>query len=324
MIQRRQLLQLMTGAAVLPAFHGTAQADTYPARPVHMIVGFPPGSAADIDSRLIGDWLSQRLGQQFVVDNRPGAGSNIGAEIAAHSAPDGYTLFTASTVNAVNASLYPSLSFSFPQDFAPVAGILRTPLIMEVNPSLPVKSVADFIAYAKVNPGKVNFASSGNGTGSHVAAELFKFMTGVEMTHVPYHGPAQALTDLISGRVEVMFDVLTSSMAHVRAGEVRGIAVTTATRSPALPDLPTVGDTVPGYEVSGWAGLIATKGTPAEFVGTLNTAVNAGLADPTVVSKLAALGAQPFGVTPAELGKFMADETAKWAKVVKFANIKVE
>ena len=309
---------------MLPAFRDIARADAYPARPVHMIVGFPPGSAADIDSRLIGDWLSQRLGQQFVVDNKPGAGSNIGAEIVAHSAPDGYTLFTISTVNAVNASLYPNLSFSFPQDFAPVAGILRTPLIMEVNPSLPVKSVADFIAYTKANPGKINFASSGNGTGSHVAAELFKFMTGVEMTHVPYHGPAQALTDLISGRVEVMFDVLTSSMAHVRAGEVRGIAVTTATRSPALPDLPTVGDTVPGYEVSGWAALVAAKDTPAECVGTLNTAVNAGLADPTVISKLAALGAQPLLVTPAQLGKFMADETAKWAKVVKFANIKVE
>jgi tripartite-type tricarboxylate transporter receptor subunit TctC len=322
MMERRQFLGLMAGTSALLA--GSARADTYPTRPVHMIVGFPPGSAADIDSRIIGDWLSQRLGQQFVVDNKPGAGSNIGAEIVAHSAPDGYTLFTISTVNAVNASLYPNLSFGFLQDFAPVAGILRTPLIMEVNPSLPVKSVADFIGYAKANPGKVNFASSGNGTGSHVAAELFKFMTGAEMTHVPYHGPAQALTDLISGRVEVMFDVLTSSMAHVRAGEVRGIAVTTATRAPALPDLPTVGDTVPGYEVSGWAALVGAKETPAECVGTLNAAVNAGLADPAVISKLAALGAQPLVVTPAELRKLMADEAAKWAKVIKFANIKVE
>ena len=309
---------------MLPAFRNIARADSYPARPVHMIVGFPPGSAADIDSRLIGDWLSQRLGQQFVIDNKPGAGSNIGAGIVAHSAPDGYTLFTISTVNAVNASLYPNLSFSFLQDFAPVAGILRTPLIMEVNPSLPVNSVAEFIAYIKANPGKVNFASSGNGTGSHVAAELFKFMTGVEMIHVPYHGPAQALTDLISGRVQVMFDVLTSSMAHVRSGEVRGIAVTTATRSPALPDVPTVGDTVPGYEVSGWAALVAAKDTPAAVIATLNTAVNAGLADPTIISRLAALGAQPLVMSPAEIGKLMADETAKWAKVVKFANIKVE
>jgi tripartite-type tricarboxylate transporter receptor subunit TctC len=324
MMQRRQLLRLITGVTAVPALGGIARAETYPVRPVHIIVGFPPGSAADIDSRLIGDWLSLRLGQQFIIDNKPGAGSNIGAEIAAHSAPDGYTLFTISTVNAVNASLYPNLSFSFLQDLAPVAGILRTPLIMEVNPALPVKSVADFIGYAKTNPGKINFASSGNGTGSHVAAELFKFMTGVEMTHVPYHGPAQALTDLISGRVQVMFDVLTSSMAHVRSGEVRGIAVTTATRSPALPELPTVGDTVTGYEVSGWAALIAPKGTPAESIGILNAAVNAGLTDPTVVAKLAALGAQPFIVSPAELRKHMADETAKWAKVVKFANIKVE
>jgi tripartite-type tricarboxylate transporter receptor subunit TctC len=323
-MQRRHFLRLTAGAAVLPTLHSIAQADAYPSRPVRVVVGFPPGAASDIDSRLISEWLSQQLGQQFVVDNRPGAGSNIGAEIAAHSAPDGYTLFAVSTVNAVNASLYPNLSFSFPQDFAPVAGILRTPLIMEVNPSLPVKSVAEFIAYAKANPGKVNFASSGNGTGSHVAAELFKSMTGVEMTHVPYHGPAQALTDLISGRVEVMFDVLTSSMAHVRSGEVRGIAVTTATRSPALPDLPTVGDTVPGYEVSGWAALVAAKDTPAGVITILNTAANAGLADPTIISRLAALGAQPLVATPAELGKFMADETAKWAKVVKFANIKVE
>jgi tripartite-type tricarboxylate transporter receptor subunit TctC len=323
-MQRRHFLRLTAGAAVLPTLHSIAQADAYPSRPVRVVVGFPPGAASDIDSRLISEWLSQQLGQQFVVDNRPGAGSNIGAEIAAHSAPDGYTLFAVSTVNAVNASLYPNLSFSFPQDFAPIAGILRTPLIMEVNPSLPVKSVAEFIAYAKANPGKVNFASSGNGTGSHVAAELFKSMTGVEMTHVPYHGPAQALTDLISGRVEVMFDVLTSSMAHVRSGEVRGIAVTTATRSPALPDLPTVGDTVPGYEVSGWAALVAAKDTPAGVITILNTAANAGLADPTIISRLAALGAQPLVATPAELGKFMADETAKWAKVVKFANIKVE
>jgi tripartite-type tricarboxylate transporter receptor subunit TctC len=323
-MQRRQLLRLIINATVLPVLGGIARADTYPARPVHIVVGFPPGSAADIDSRLIGDWLSQRLGQQFIIDNKPGAGSNIGAEIVAHSVPDGYTLFTISTVNAVNASLYPNLSFNFLQDFAPVAGILRTPLIMEVNPTLPIKSVADFIAYTKANPGSVNFASSGNGTGSHVAAELFRSMTGVEMTHVPYHGPAQALTDLISGRVQVMFDVLTSSMAHVRSGEVRGIAVTTATRSPALPDLPTVGDTVTGYEVSGWAALVAPKGTPAESTGILNAAVNGGLADPTVISKLAALGAQPLVMSPAELGKHMADETAKWAKVIQFAHIKVE
>src|SRR5580692_9941312 len=263
-MQRRQLLRLIISTTVLPAFGGIARADTYPARPVHIIVGFPPGSAADIDSRLIGDWLSQRLGQQFVVDNRPGAGSNIAAEMAAHSAPDGYTLFTISPANAVNATLYTNLSFDFVRDFAPVAGIMRTPLIMEINPSLPIKTVGEFIAYAKANPGKLNFASSGNGTGSHVAAELFKIMTGVDMTHVPYHGPAQALTDLISGRVQVMFDVLTSSMAHVRAGEGRASAVTTESRAPALPDVPTVGETVPGYEASGWAALVAPKDTPAD------------------------------------------------------------
>ena len=322
-MRRREFLAFATGAGGA-AFFGSARAETYPARPVHVIVGFPPGAASDINARLIGDWLSQKLGQQFVIDNRPGAGSNIAAEIAAHSAPDGYTLFTISPANAVNATLYTNLSFDFVGDFAPVAGIMRTPLIMEINPSLPIKTVSEFIAYAKANPGKLNFASSGNGTGSHVAAELFKIMTGVEMTHVPYHGPAQALTDLISGRVQVMFDVLTSSMAHVRAGEVRAIAVTTATRSPALADVPTVGETVPGYEASGWAALVAPKGTPTAAIAAVNTAVNAGLADPSIISKLAALGGQPFVATPAEIGKLMADETAKWAKVIKFANIKVE
>jgi tripartite-type tricarboxylate transporter receptor subunit TctC len=323
-ILRRELLSLAAGAAALPALSRIARAETYPARPVHIIVGFPPGAASDINARLIGDWLSRRLGQQFVIDNRPGAGSNIAAEMAAHAAPDGYTLFTITPANAVNATLYHNLSFDFVGDFAPVAGIMRTPLIMEVNPSLPVKTVADFIAYAKANPGKLNFASSGIGTGSHVAGELFKIMTGVEMTHVPYHGPAQALTDLISGRVQVMFDVLTSSIAHVRAGEVRALAVTTAARVPALPDLPTVGDTVPGYEASGWAALAAPKATPADVIATLNAAANAGLADPGVIKQLANLGGQPLVLTPAELGKLMADETAKWAKVIAFAHIKVD
>jgi tripartite-type tricarboxylate transporter receptor subunit TctC len=321
-MRRRQFLGLITGAGA--AFVKRAYADTYPTRPVHVIVGFPPGAASDINSRLIGDWLSQRLGQQFVVDNRPGAGSNIAAEMAAHSAPDGYTLFTISPANAINATLYTNLSFDFVRDFAPVAGIMRTPLIMEINPSLPIKTVGEFIAYAKANPGKLNFASSGNGTGSHVAAELFKIMTGIDMTHVPYHGPAQALTDLISGRVQVMFDVLTSSMAHVRAGEVRAIAVTTQSRSPALSDVPTIGETVPSYEASGWAALVAPKDTSADAISTLNMAVNAGLVDPNIISKLAALGGQPFVATPAEIGKLMANETAKWAKVIKFANIKVE
>src|SRR5580700_8497732 len=314
-LPRRKFLRFAAGGAALAGTSHIAAAETYPARPVHIIVGFPPGAASDINARLIGDWLSQRLSQQFIVDNRPGAGSHVGTEAAAHAPADGYTLLLVTPPNAINASLYDNLNFNFLRDIAPVASIMRTPMVMEVNAALPIKTVAEFVAYAKPNPGKLNFASSGNGTGSHVAAELFKFMTGVDIVHVPYRGPAQALTDLISGRVEVMFDVLTSSMAHVRAGEVRGIAVTTATRSPALPDLPTVGDTVPGYEVSGWAALVAAKDTPAECVGTLNTAVNAGLADPTIISRLATLGAQPLVMSPAEIGKLMADETAKWAKV---------
>jgi tripartite-type tricarboxylate transporter receptor subunit TctC len=289
---------------------------------VHVIVGFPPGAASDINARLIADWLSQKLGQQFVIDNRPGAGGNIATEMAAHAAPDGYTLLQINSSNTINVSLYENLNFDFIHHIVPVAGIMRTPQIMEVNASLPVKTVAEFITFAKANPGKLNYASSGVGTGSHVAAELFKFMTGTDMIHVPYHGPAQALTDLISGRVQVMFDILTSSIAHIRAGEVRAIAVTTASRSPALPDLPTVGDTVPGFEASGWAGLGAPGETPAEIVNTLNSAVNAGLADATVVARMAALGGTPFTATPAELGKFVVDEAAKWAKVVKFAGIK--
>ena len=247
-LPRRKILQLAAGSAAFSAMPRIVRAETYPARPVHIIVGFPPGAASDINARLIGDWLSGRLGQQFIVDNRPGAGSNVGTEAAAHAPADGYTLLLVTPPNAINASLYDNLNFNFLRDIAPVASIMRTPMVMEVNAALPIKTVAEFIAYAKANPGKLNFASSGNGTGSHVAAELFKFMTGVDIVHVPYRGPAQALTDLISGRVQVMFDVLTSSIGHIRAGEVRAIAVTTTARSAALPDVPTVADTVPGYE----------------------------------------------------------------------------
>ncbi len=247
-IPRRTFLSVAAGGVALAGTSRIVRAETYPARPVHIIVGFPPGAASDINARLIGDWLSQRLGQQFIVDNRPGAGSNVGTEAAAHAPADGYTLLLVTPPNAINASLYDNLNFNFLRDIAPVASIMRTPMVMEVNAALPIKTVAEFIAYAKTNPGKLNFASSGNGTGSHVAAELFKFMTGVDIVHVPYRGPAQALTDLISGRVQVMFDVLTSSIAHIRAGEVRAIAVTTAARSAALPEVPTVADTVPGYE----------------------------------------------------------------------------
>jgi len=322
-MQRREFLKRLAGAAALPSLSNGARAETYPVRPVHIIVGFPPGAASDINARLIGEWLSQRLGQQFIIDNRPGAGSNVGTEAAVHAPADGYTLLLVTPPNAINASLYDNLNFNFLRDTAPVASIMRTPMVMEVNAALPVKTVAEFIAYAKANPGKINFASSGNGTGSHVAAELFRFMTGVDIVHVPYRGPAQALTDLIGGRVQVMFDVLTSSIAHIRAGEVRALAVTTTARSAALPDIPTVADTVPGYESSGWAGVGAPTNTPAEIVRLLNGAIGEGLADPKVKASLADLGAAPMAMTAAEFGKFLADETEKWAKVVKFANIKL-
>jgi tripartite-type tricarboxylate transporter receptor subunit TctC len=322
-LPRRKILQLAAGSAAFSAMPRIVRAETYPARPVHIIVGFPPGAASDINARLIGDWLSHRLGQQFIVDNRPGAGSNVGTEAAAHAPADGYTLLLVTPPNVINISLYDNLNFNFLRDIAPVASIMRTPMVMEVNAALPIKTVAEFIGYAKANPGKLNFASSGNGTGSHVAAELFKFMTGVDIVHVPYRGPAQALTDLISGRVQVMFDVLTSSIGHIRASEVRAIAVTTAARSAALPDVPTVADTVPGYESSGWAGVGAPANTPADIVAALNGAIGAGLADAKVQKGLADLGAAPMPMTAAAFGKFLADETEKWAKVVKFANIKL-
>jgi tripartite-type tricarboxylate transporter receptor subunit TctC len=323
-MQRREFLKRLAGAAALPSLSNRARAETYPARPVHIIVGFPPGAASDINARLIGEWLSQRLGQQFIIDNRPGAGSNVGTEAAVHAPADGYTLLLVTPPNVINASLYDNLNFNFLRDTAPVASIMRTPMVMEVNAALPVNTVAEFIAYAKANPGKINFASSGNGTGSHVAAELFKFMTGVDIVHVPYRGPAQALTDLIGGRVQVMFDVLTSSIAHIRAGEVRALAVTTTARSAALPDVPTLADTVPGYESSGWAGVGAPANTPTEIISLLNVAIGEGLADPKVQASLATLGAAPMAMSPAEFGKFLADETGKWAKVVKFANIKLD
>jgi tripartite-type tricarboxylate transporter receptor subunit TctC len=322
-LPRREFLRFAAGGIALAGTSRIATAETYPARPVHIIVGFPPGAASDINARLIGDWLSQRLNAQFIVDNRPGAGSNVGTETAAHALADGYTLLLVTPPNAINASLYDNLNFNFLRDIAPVASIMRTPMVMEVNAALPIKTVGEFIAYAKANPGKLNFASSGNGTGSHVAAELFKFITGVDIVHVPYRGPAQALTDLISGRVQVMFDVLTSSIGHIRAGEVRAIAVTTTSRSAALPNVPTVADTVPGYESSGWAGVGTPANTPADIVATLNGAIGAGLADAKVQASLADLGAAPAPMTAAAFGKFLADETAKWAKVVMFANIKL-
>ena len=323
-LPRRKILQLAAGGAAFSAMPRIVRAETYPARPVHIIVGFPPGAASDINARLIGDWLSQRLGQQFIVDNRPGAGSNVGTEAAAHAPGDGYTLLLVTPPNAINASLYDNLNFNFLRDIAPVASIMRTPMVMEVNAALPIATVGEFIAYAKANPGKLNFASSGNGTGSHVAAELFKFMTGVDIVHVPYRGPAQALTDLISGRVQVMFDVLTSSIAHIRAGEVRAIAVTTAARSAALPDVPTVADTVPGYESSGWAGVGAPANTPAEIVDTLNREINAAITEPRLKAQLANMGGTALVGSPADFRRLIVDETEKWGKVVKISGARAE
>jgi tripartite-type tricarboxylate transporter receptor subunit TctC len=298
---------------------GPARALDYPVRPVHLVVGYPAGGTTDILARLVGQYLSERLGQQFIIDNRAGAGNNIGTEVVMNAAPDGYTLLLVNPANAINATLYEKLPFNFIRDVAPVAGIIRVPNVMEVNPEVPVKTVAEFVAYAKANPGKVNMASSGNGTSIHVSGELFKMMAKVDMLHVPYRGSAPALTDLMGGQVQVLFDNMPSSIEYIRAGKLRALAVTTAARSEALPGVPTVGETVPGYEASAWFGLGAPKGTPAEVVDKLNAAVNAGLADPKLKARLADLGGTMLVGTPADFGKLIAEETEKWAKVVKFS-----
>jgi tripartite-type tricarboxylate transporter receptor subunit TctC len=318
-LPRRQFLYLAAGAAALAAVLRISRAQTYPSRPVRVIVGFPPAGGADIVARLMAQWLSERLGQQFIVENRPGAGSNIGTEAVVRAPPDGYTLLLVTSPNAINATLYDKLSFNFIRDIAPVAGLTRDPNVMEVNPSVPVKTVPEFIAYAKANPGKINMASAGNGTGGHVAGELFKMMTGVNMVHVPYRGAGPALTDLIGGQVQVMFDVTTSSIEHIRAGKLRALAVTGSTRSEALPDIPTVGDFVPGYEASNIRGVGAPKNTPVEIIDKLNKEINAGLADPKIKARLADLGATVLTGSPADLGRLLAEEVEKWAKVVKFS-----
>lgn len=312
------------GVILTMAGLGTAAALDYPTRNGHIIVSYPPGGSTDITARLIGKWLSDHLGQQFIVENRPGGGNNIGTEAAIRSAPDGYTLFLVNPANAINATLYRSLKFNFLKDMVAVAGIFRVPNVMEVNPSVPVHTVAEFIAYAKANPGKVNMASSGNGTSIHLSGELFKFMTGVKMLHVPYRGSAPALTDMLSGQVQVMFDNLPSSINHIKAGKLRALAVTTATRSAALPDVPTVGETVPGYEASAWFGLGAPKGTPVEIIDKLNKEVNAALQDETMKKRFADLGGTLMPGTPADFGKVISDETQKWAKVIKFAGIHMD
>jgi tripartite-type tricarboxylate transporter receptor subunit TctC len=319
-------LVLLAGLAALSILAvGTARAaDTYPSRPVHWIVGYPPGGTTDILARIMGQWLSQRLGQQFIVDNRAGAGNNIGTEMVVKAPPDGYTVLLVNPANAINTTLYTHLNFNFVTDIAPVAGIIRVPNVMEVNPKVPAKTVAEFISYAKANPGKVNMASSGSGTSVHLSGELFMSMTGIKMTHIPYKGAGPALTDLVGGQVQVMFDNLPSSIGHIKAGDLRALAVTTTERNPALPGVPSISETVPGYEASAWFGCGAPKGTPANVIAVLNGAINAALADPGMKARLAELGGTPIPGTPAAFGKLIDDETEKWAKVIKFSGAKVE
>jgi tripartite-type tricarboxylate transporter receptor subunit TctC len=299
-------------------------AQTYPARPVRIIVGQAAGSGSDTAARLIGQWLSERLGQQFIIENRAGAAGNIATEAVVRAAPDGHTLLLVNAGNAINATLYDKLNFNFIRDIAPVAGIFRVPQVMEVNPSVPAKTVSEFIAYAKANPGKVNMASAGIGSVHHVAGELFKFMTGVDMVHVPYRGTTPALTDLLAGQAQVMFDVTPSSTPHIRAGKLRALAVTTATRADVLPEIPIMGDFVPGYEASAWLGFGAPKDTPAAIIGMLNREVNVSLADPAIKTRIADLGGTVLALSPAKFGKFIADETEKWAKVIKFVGVKAD
>jgi tripartite-type tricarboxylate transporter receptor subunit TctC len=316
-LPRRHFLHLAAGAAAQPVVSRVARAQTYPTRPVRLIVGFAAGGANDIVARLVGQPLSERLGQQVVIENRPGAGTNIGTEAVVRAPADGYTLLLSTTANAINATLYEKLNFNFVQDLVPVVGIFRGPLVMEVNPSVPAKTVPEFIAYAKANPNKINMASGGNGASTHLSGELFKMMTGVNMVHVPYR--TGAVTDLLSGQVQVMFDNMPSSIEHIRAGKLRPLAVTTASRSEALPDIPTVGEFVHGYETSAWAGICVPKGTPSEIIDKLNKETSAVLADPKIKARFADMGGAVLAGAPADFGKLIADETEKWAKVVKFS-----
>jgi tripartite-type tricarboxylate transporter receptor subunit TctC len=321
-LPRRTFLHLAAGAAALPAVSRIARAQEYPTKPVRIIVGFAPGGGADIAARLIGQWLSERLGQSFVIENRPGAGSNIATEAVVRAPSDGYTLLLVSAPAAINATLYEKLSFNFIRDIAPVASISHVPHVMVVHPSFPAKTVPEFIAYAKANAGKINMASAGNGSTPHVAGELFKMMAGVNLIHVPYRSAGPALTDLLGGQVQVMFDNMASSIEHIRAGKLRPLAVTTTMRSETLPDVPTVSEFVPGYEVSNWFGVGAPKATPAEILDRLNKEINASLADPKLRARLADLGGTPLVGSPADFGKLIATETEKWAKVIRAANIK--
>ncbi len=323
-LPRRRFLQLAASALALPAFSRLARAQSYPTQPIRLVVGFAPGSTTDILARLMSPWLSARLGQQLVVENRPGAGGNIGAETVVKAAPDGYTLLMVPPAVAANATLYAHLSFDFIRDSAPVAGVVRVPNVLEVNPSVPVKTVSELIAYAKANPGKLSFASAGIGTASHLAGELFNAKTGLHLTHIPYHGDGPAMVDLIGGQVQVGFATMTASIGHIRGGQLRPLAVTTLTRSDALPDVPTVADFVPGYEASSWFGIAAPKGTPADIIARLNRETNAGLADATVKARLADMGGMLLAGSPEDFGKLIVDETDKWSKVIRAAGIKAQ
>jgi tripartite-type tricarboxylate transporter receptor subunit TctC len=321
-LPRRTFLRLGASAAALPALSRSSWAQTYPSRPVRSIVGFGAGTAADIVARLIGQWLSERLGQPFIVENRPGAGSNIGARAVVRAPAEGYTLLLVTTTNAINATLYNNLDFNLVRDITPVGGLILVPNVMLVNPAVPAKTVPEFIAYAKANPGKMNMASTGNGTVPHVSGELFSMMAGVNMVHVQYRGAPQALTDLLGGQVQVYFASTTVSIEHIRAGKLRALAVTTARRSEALPDIPTVGDFLPGYESSLWFGVGVPKNTPAEIIDKLNMEINAGLADPKIKTLVADMGGTVLAGSPAEFGKLVAEETEKWARVVEFSGAK--
>jgi len=322
--RRRQVLHLAAGAAALPAVPRFAWAQAYPSRPVRVLVGFAAGSTTDILARLIGQWLSERLGQPFIIENRPGGGTNIATEAVVRAPADGYTLLMVSPAQAINATLYNKLNFNFIRDIAPVAGIMVVPTVMLVHPSVPAKAVPEFIAYAKANPGKLSMASGGIGSGTHLAGELFKIMAGVDMVHVPNRGGGPALTDLLGGQVQVMFPSTVSSMGYIRAGRLRALAVTTTTRLDLLPDIPTLGEFLPGFEASAWFGVSAPKATRAEIVDKLNKAINAALADPKLMARLADLGGTVLAGSPADFGKLIADETERWGKVIRAANIKPE
>jgi tripartite-type tricarboxylate transporter receptor subunit TctC len=322
-LRRRKFLHLATSVVALPAASRFAWAQTYPTRTVRLIVPTAPAGTLDILARLMALWLSERLGQSFIVENRPGAGTNIGTEVVVNANPDGYTLLLVAPGSAINATLYDRINFNFNRDIAPVAGIIRAPNVMELHPSVPAKSVLEFIAYAKANPGKVNYASAGTGTSLHMAGELFKMMAGIDMVHVPYRGTAPALIDLLAGQVQLMFDNIPTSIEHIKAGRLTALAVTTAARSPMLPELPTVGDFLPGFEASAFFGIGAPRNTPAEIVNTLNKEINAGLTDPKMSARLTELGTVIPG-SPADFGKLIAEETEKWGKVVKFSGAKPE